>query len=181
MRLQVPSERAKRQIDFSNSYVLADILWGVPMESEKRKPSGREKDEASIKLLEKLQEQLQSSDASSRRRAAFNLSWLQEDGLEILRDALSGSSLITTKNAAAYGLRKMRGRMKRMAIGVLKEGLKGHNGATRDICRNALALLGEEVPAKPASQARKARGVRIKEIVKKGRPQRQVDTRRTRE
>jgi len=40
------------------------------MELEKRELSGREKDEASIKLLRKLGEQLYSSDASNRRRAA---------------------------------------------------------------------------------------------------------------
>ena len=94
------------------------------MESERRKPSGREKDEAAVKLLGKLQDQLHSTDASNRRRAAFNLSWMQEDGLEILKDALYGAGSVTTKNAAAYGLRKMRGRMKNLALNVLREGLK---------------------------------------------------------
>jgi hypothetical protein len=79
------------------------------MESERRKPSGREKDEAAVRLLEKLQDQLRSPDASNRRRAAFNLSWMQEDGLEILKAALYNAVPVTTKNAAAYGLRKMRG------------------------------------------------------------------------
>ena len=58
------------------------------MQSGNRRQSGREKDEAAVKLLEKLQDQLHSSDASVRRRAAFNLSWMQEDGLEILKGAL---------------------------------------------------------------------------------------------
>lgn len=150
------------------------------MEPERRKPTGREKDEAAVKLLEKLQEQLQSSDASSRRRAAYNLSWLQEDGLEILREALFGDLAVTTKNAAAYGLRKMRGRMKKMAVGVLKQGLKGRDGPTREVSRNALQLLGEEVPGKPAPRGQTARGLRIKEIARKGRPRRQMDMRRTR-
>jgi len=43
------------------------------MELEKRVLSGREKDEASIKLLRKLRELLFSSDASNRRRAAYKL------------------------------------------------------------------------------------------------------------
>jgi hypothetical protein len=111
------------------------------MESEKRILTGREKDEASIRLLEKLQEQLRSSDASNRRRAAFNLSWMQEDGLEILKEALIGSDLITTKNAAAYGLRKMRGRMKKMALEVLNQGLKHRDSSTRQVCSSALQLL----------------------------------------
>ena len=82
---------ADKQIDFSDSYLLADIEKGVFMESEKRILTGREKDEAAIKLLEKLKEQLRSSDASNRRRAAFNLSWMQEDGLEILKCVLYGN------------------------------------------------------------------------------------------
>ena len=150
------------------------------MEPERRKPTGREKDEAAIKLLEKLQEQLQSSDASSRRRAAFNLSWLQEDGLEILRDALLGDLPVTTKNAASYGLRKMRGRMKKVAVDVLKQGLKSHDRMTREVSRSALQILGEEVPGKPAPRRPAARGLRIREIAQKGRPRRQVDIRRTR-
>src|SRR4030043_409283 len=108
------------------------------MEIEKRKPSGREKDEASIKLLAKLKEQLYSQHASNRRQAAFNLSWMQEDGLEILKTALFGNFPITTKNAATYGLRNMHGRMKKMAIEVLQEGLKHTNSNTREVCRNAL-------------------------------------------
>jgi HEAT repeat protein len=150
------------------------------MEPERRKPTGREKDEAAIKLLEKLQEQLESADASNRRRAAFNLSWLQEDGLEILRDALFGNFAVTTKNAAAYGLRKMRGRMKKMAVDILKQGLKSRDRLTREVSRNALQLLGEEVPGKPASRGQTAKGLRIKEIARKGRPRRQVNMRRTR-
>ena len=98
------------------------------MESETKKTTGREKDEAAVKLLEKLRDQLHSSDASNRRRAAFNLSWLQEDGLEILKDALFGSDPVTTKNAAAYGLRKMRGRMKKMALDVLARSYASKTG-----------------------------------------------------
>ncbi|UCC98022.1 MAG: hypothetical protein JSW66_19505 [Phycisphaerales bacterium] len=150
------------------------------MESERRKRTGREKDEAAVKLLEKLQEQLQSSDASSRRRAAFNLSWLQEDGLEILRDALFGELHVTTKNAAAYGLRKMRGRMKKMALEVLKQGLKRRDRSAREVCTNALRLLGEAVPQRASSQGRTVKSLRIKDIAKRGRPRGRVGVRRAR-
>ena len=150
------------------------------MESETRKISGRERDEASIKLLEKLQDQLHSSDASSRRRAAFNLSWLQEDGLGILKDALFGSVPVTTKNAAAYGLRKMRGRMKKMALEILKKGLKYPDNSTREVSRHALKLLGEKVPAPSNSRRQAAKGLRIQEIQRKNKPRRPVGTRRSR-
>lgn len=150
------------------------------MESERRKLTGREKDEASIKLLEKLQEQLQSSDASNRRRAAFNLSWLQEDGMEVLRDALFGDSHITTRNAAAYGLRKMRGRMKKTALEILREGLKRRDRATREVCTNALRLLGEGVPARVSPQGRTVRNLQIKDVPRRDRPRGRVDMRRAR-
>jgi len=160
--------------------IFADIFRGDFMKSERRKHSGREKDEASIRLLGKLQDQLHSSDASNRRRAAFNLSWMQEDGLEILKSALFGNSPIITKNAAAYGLRKMHGRMKKMALEVFEQGLKHRERSTRDTCRNALQLLEQKVPEKSVSQGRAARNLRIREIPKKNRLRRKVSTRRTR-
>jgi len=150
------------------------------MESETRKLSSREKDDEATQLLEKLQEQLKSPDASNRRRAAFNLSWMQEDGLEILKGALYGGSHVTTKNAAAYGLRKMRGRMKNLALEVLKEGLKHRDSSTRDVSRNAMRLLGLEVPQGPAPQKQAGRATRIRELPSKGRPKRTVGSRRTR-
>jgi hypothetical protein len=51
------------------------------MKLEKRQPSGREKDEASIELLAKLRDQLYVSNISTVRQSAFHLSWMQEDGL----------------------------------------------------------------------------------------------------
>lgn len=156
------------------------------MEPERRMQSGREKDEAAIKMLEKLQDQLRSSDASNRRRAGFNLSWMQEDGLEILRSALFGDELVTTKNAAAYGLRKMRGRMKKMARDVLNEGLKHRDSSTRQVSRNALQLLGQKVPAGSAPQKQAAKKTRIREISHERKPRlrmeptRRVGIRRTR-
>jgi HEAT repeat protein len=148
------------------------------MESEKRILTGREKDEAAIRLLEKLHEQLRSSDASNRRRAAFNLSWMQEDGLEILKNALFGSDNITTKNAAAYGLRKMRGRMKKIALEVLKEGLKHRDSSTREVSRSALQLMGQKVRGESAPKKPAAKRTRIKEISHESRPRMRIDTRR---
>jgi hypothetical protein len=83
-------------------------------------------------------------------------------------------------NAASYGLRKMRGRMKKMAVGILKEGLKQRDGPTREVCRSALELLGEQVPRKSASRRQAAKGLRIREIVRKSRPRGQVGIRRAR-
>jgi hypothetical protein len=148
------------------------------MESEKRILTGREKDEAAIRLLEKLQEQLRSSDASNRRRAAFNLSWMQEDGLEILKGALFGNDNVTTKNAATYGLRKMRGRMKKMALEVLNQGLKNRDSTTREVSRNALQLLGRKVPGASAPQKPAVKRTRIREISHERKPRSRMDTRR---
>ena len=148
------------------------------MESEKRILTGREKDEAAVKLLEKLKEQLRSSDASSRRKAAFNLSWMQEDGLEILREALTGNNHITTKNAAAYGLRKMRGRMKKLAQDVLSQGLKHPDSSTRQVSASALQLLGQKVPAGSVPKKTTSRRTRIREISHERKPGVRIDTRR---
>jgi len=145
------------------------------MEIKKRKPTGREKDEASIKLLEKLREQLYSQHASNRRQAAFNLSWMQEDGLEILQAALISDSHITTKNAAAYGLRKMRGRMKKMALEVLKEGLNHNSSDTREVCRNAFLRLEGKTEKKSASKGKSKRSrYEIRDIPRGNRTQRTV-------
>ncbi len=150
------------------------------MELEKRELSGREKDEASIKLLRKLGEQLYSSDASKRRTAAYKLSWMQEDGLDILKAVLFGDCPAHTKNAAAYGLRKMRGRMKKMALEILGQGLKCHDSSTREICRNALQLLGQKVPKEPRAKRPPVSHLTIREIKEKSGSRRSVVTRRTR-
>jgi hypothetical protein len=150
------------------------------MELEKREPSGREKDEASIKLLRKLQEQLYSTDASNRRRAAYKLSWMQEDGLDILKSALFGNCPVPSKNAAAYGLRKMRGRMKKMALEVLERGLKHRDNAIRGICRNALQMLGKVVPKSSGPKRPPVSHLSIKEIPRRKGPRNRGFTRRTR-
>jgi len=148
------------------------------MESEKRTMTGREKDEEAIKLLAKLKEQLRSSDASTRRKAAYNLSWKQEDGLEILQETLIGNGHITAKNAAAYGLRKMRGRMKKMALDVLNQGLKHSDNSTRQVSASALQLLGEKVPAGSVLRKTVSKKTRIREISHERKPRGRIDTRR---
>lgn len=133
------------------------------MNLEKRIPSGREKDEAAIQLLEKLREQLYCSNLTLIRRSAFNLSWLQEDGLEILKEALfMGESPRRTKCAATYGLRKMRGRMKRMAREVLEQGAQSTNPEIAQVCTNALKVLDEKRPSAPAKTWRKRKNKKAK-------------------
>jgi hypothetical protein len=140
------------------------------MKLEKRSPSGREKDEASVELLAKLREQLYNSNVSTVRQSAFNLSWMQEDGLEILKEALFGKSSRRTKSAAAYGLRKMRGRMRQRAEEALVEGLKHADSKTAEICGNALLVLkrGKRTNKTGKRQGAKRAKFDIREIPGKG-------------
>jgi len=130
------------------------------MRLEKRKPSGREKDEASIRLLAQLREKLYSEHIGTARRAAFNLSWMQEDGLDILKEALFSSAARRTKSAAAYGLRKMRGRMEKIALEVLSQGLQHFDSSTAKVCENALLVL----------KSRATEGLSSKIKIKAGQP-----------
>jgi hypothetical protein len=141
------------------------------MKLEKRKPSGREKDEAAIELLDKLRERLFSESVSTARLAAFNLSWMQEDGLDILKEVLFGDFPRTAKKAAAYGLRSMQGRMKKMALEVLTDGQKHADRTTRDACAKALFLMKGGKGAKPSPRGRRKSGKpRIQEYRKKDGP-----------
>ena len=138
----------------------------------KRKPSGREKDEASVKLLEQLRQKLHSEQASVRRIAAFQLSWMQEDGLEILKEALYGDFPTTAKTAGAYGLRKMQGRMKKKALEVLEKGLKSRSKSTRQVSGHALALLGKRPGGRIKLRQKPRRGkIPIREIPSRTRSQ----------
>ena len=143
------------------------------MRLEKRQPSGREKDKASIELLEKLREQLYSSNISTVRQSAFRLSWMQEDGLDILREALLGTTPRRAKSAAAYGLRKMRGRMRKRAEETLVEGTAHSDPATAEISRNALTVLkkGTRAGRRPARPRPKGK-FEIREVPGKERPRR---------
>ena len=145
------------------------------MKLDRRKPSGREKDERSVKVLEQLRERLHSKQVPTARRAAFNLSWMQEDGLDILKEALFSGAARRTKAAATYGLRKMQGRMKKMALDLLQQGLEKPDRNTQEVCRHAIALLNEKGDEQPRSGKAAPRGnIRIKEIPKRGRRRRGI-------
>ena len=131
----------------------------------KRKPSGREKDEAAVELLEKLRQRLYSSDPSIRRQTAFRLSWMQEDGLEILGEALVGNSPKRIKYAATYGLRSMGGRMKKMALSLLEQGSKHRDRDIREVCSGALSLLSQRTREKSRpKQKQKQKKFKIREL-----------------
>ncbi|HIJ71641.1 MAG TPA: hypothetical protein HPP87_09805 [Planctomycetes bacterium] len=114
------------------------------MDLERRPLSGREKDAEAAELLEKLRVRLHHENVSVARRAAYNLSWLQEDGLEILKEALYSNTGRVTKTAASYGLRNMRGRMKKLARECLQQGLEHQSRNVRDACERAIGLLGRK-------------------------------------
>jgi hypothetical protein len=111
------------------------------MKSEEQKSSAREKDQAAIELLRQLTRKLCSNDITTARLAAFNLSWMQEDGLAILTQVLLGDFTRTSKKAAAYGLRSMKGRMRKLALEVLEKGTKNRDRTTKAACVKALSLV----------------------------------------
>ena len=111
------------------------------MTLDNNKPPQRKRDKESIELLRKLREELLSGNISTARLAALNLSWKQEDGLAILSEALFGNYPRTAKKAAAYGLRSMNGRMQKMALEVLKQGLKHRDRTTKAACIKSISLM----------------------------------------
>jgi hypothetical protein len=94
-----------------------------------------------VELLRKLREKLLSGSISTARVAALNLSWKQEDGLAILKEALFGDYPRTAKKAAAYGLRSMNGRMRKMASEVLEQGLRHRDRTTKAACVKSISLM----------------------------------------
>ncbi len=118
------------------------------MVPEEQKSSGSAKDPAAIEKLKQLTRKLCSNDITTARLAAFNLSWMQEDGMAILTKILLGDFSRTTKKAAAYGLRSMKGRMKKPATEVLEQGCRNRDRTTRAACIKALAIIKGEVPPK---------------------------------
>jgi hypothetical protein len=138
------------------------------MKLEKRKLTGREKDEESIKLLTQLRGKLYSEHIGTARRAAYNLSWMQEDGLDILKEALFSRAARRTKSAAAYGLRKMRGRMEKAALETLSQGLQHYDRNTSRVCENALLVLKNKSPDRLFSKVNiQASKFEIKQIQQK--------------
>ena len=144
-----------------------------------RKPSGREKDEASVKLLAQLREELHSGDVTIARKAACKLSWMQEDGLDILKEALFGHTRRYTKGAAAYGLRRMHGRMKKKGLEVIANGIKSTDNNIVVVCEKALSLLRKGVREKSNAKRLQKPRIQIKEIPPKRKPQRKSTPKKT--
>lgn len=117
------------------------------MVADKTTPE-RDENKSSIELIKKLREKLFSEHISNARLAAQHLGWLQDDGLTILKEALFGDYSKIVKKAAAYGLRSMRGRMKRAAIDVLQQGLIHRDRFTQEACIKSLQILRGELPPK---------------------------------
>ncbi len=135
------------------------------MKLKKREPSGREKSQEAVALLERLREKIYCDNSSDARHAAFNLSWMQEDGFDILKEAIFSNANRTAKGAAAYGLRKMRGRMRKLAISLLEEGLKHESDGTRQVCARALKLEKESkegIKQQPPEQPQEKKQFRTK-------------------
>ena len=142
------------------------------MKLDEQNISKRQKDEESIKALKELTIKLCSNDISAARLAAYNLSWMQEDGLAILTKILNGDFTRTSKKAAAYGLRSMKGRMKKLAVEALEKGLKSRDRTTKAACIKALSLMNKYTPPKEDSDKKSRPGRhRIQEIRKKPEPE----------
>jgi hypothetical protein len=118
------------------------------MTLDNSKSSQRQRDEATVELLRKLREELLSDDISTARLAAFDLARKQEDGLAILTEALFGNYPRTAKKAAAYGLRSMKGRMRKMALEVHEQGLKHRDRTTKAACIKSMSLMKGKVSGK---------------------------------
>jgi len=115
------------------------------MNCDKGKLPERQRDKESIEVLKKLREKLLSNNISAARVAALKLSWKQEDGLAILKEALFGNYPRTAKKAAAYGLRSMNGRMQKMGLEVLEQGLKNRDRTTKAACVKSISLMKGQV------------------------------------
>ena len=120
----------------------------------------RERDEATIEKLKQLRQKLMSPDISRARVAGFQLSWLQEDGMAVLQEALFGNYSQTAKRAAAYGLRSMRGRMKKVAIEVLEKGVAHQDPITQKVSKTSLGLMRGEITIKPPKRKTRPHGKR---------------------
>jgi len=136
------------------------------MTSEGTGVSDQEKHDAAVVLLKELKEKLLSSDISTARVAAFRLARMQDDGLAILKEALFGRHPRTTKKAAAYGMRSMNGRMRKLARAILEEGLKNRDRTTKAACEKAIFLMDGGIPEKspPRGKHKSRDRGRIREI-----------------
>ncbi len=142
---------------------------------DKKTPEREEKEKTSLELLRKLREKLFSEHISTARLAAQRLGWLQDDGLTILKEALFGDYSKIVKKAAAYGLRSMRGRMKRAAIEVLQQGLIHRDRTTQAACLKSLQIIHGEIPkrtgpGKKSQPPRKGGKMHIQELPANAKP-----------
>lgn len=128
----------------------------------------RQRNEATIGLLMKLRKNLFSDHISTARVSAFHLARLQDDGLFILKEVLFGGCSRTTKKAAAYGLRKMQGRMKKQALEVLELGAGSRDRITQQACMKSLELINAAAAEKKNQQKFKAKGRKITDLPPKG-------------
>lgn len=136
----------------------------------------RIRDAATIELLKSLRAKLFSENISVARVGAYNLSWLQEDGLTILKEAMFGDYSKTVKKAAAYGLRNMKGRMKKLAVEVLEQGQKNADRVTREACAKSLFLMINKPEPKKKSFGKPQNRHKIRDIPNKaGRPLRRPE------
>jgi hypothetical protein len=111
------------------------------MNKEPQNQTERVRDAQTIAQLKELSQKLLSDDINQARLAAHRLSWMQEDGFTLLKLGLFGRYSRNTKKAAAYGLRSMKGRMKKAAIELLTEGLRDRDRTTKAACKKALQLM----------------------------------------
>jgi len=137
------------------------------MKITKRKPTGREVDVAAIERLEEFRKKLHADNASAARNAASNLSWLQEDGYEILEEGLLKGTSRVARAAAAYGLCKMRGRMKKKALELLEQGRKSRKKGVSEVCAYALELMAERKSAEPQAEPGNQQGGQTRKKRKK--------------
>jgi len=125
----------------------------------------QDKTEESVELLRTLRKKLVSGNVSNARAAAHNLSWLQEDGLVVLKEALLGDHPRMVKQSAAYGLRKVKGRMKKMACEVLEQGQQHRDRVTRQVCEKSVFLMEQQ---SRGSQLTSKGRQRIAEVPRRG-------------
>ena len=78
--------------------------------------------------------------------------------MAVLQEALFGNYSKTAKKAAAYGIRSMRGRMKKVAVEVLEKGIAHPDEATREISKTSLGLMRGEITVKPPKRKPKKYG-----------------------
>ncbi len=106
--------------------------------------------------VERNKSMLRSGNIHVRRKAAAWLSWMQEDGLAVLKEALfSEATSDLTKIAAAYGLRRLMhrsGRLRKMALDVFREGLANPSVSISRVSLHGLFWVGRETAQRYAEE-----------------------------